>query len=438
MVLFGKRALALGLCAGLLWAGCTGCAAGTAASTQAASASSAPAGSAQADGDAPQQEASTPALVSQFIKETHPNPFTIMSETEFDAAIAELEEKWDSLPEDEAYYSLQAIVAGLGDAHTSIAFPAALAQPLLPMKLVCYDGHWVILAVSDLYPELAGKELVAINGVEIGEIRDCLSTIISHETEQWVNQQCCSYFLILHNLQYAGVTDRLDTVFITVRDYLTGEESTVAMDPLTESISDPEAISIYSPLAPTLKEDHYNYGATLLDDDMLYIQYNVCYEDPDLSMQDFADSLEEQYLADPPHKIVVDLRYNGGGLSNVIDPLLDTLDQFVAEGCQLYGLIGPGSFSSGRMNAVDLKLHGALLVGEPVGNLFAFGNITTYSLPDGNTLVCSTSDMTDTSRWPQAAYATDGLVLPDVEVVQTVPDFLNGIDSALEYVKALD
>lgn len=434
MVLFGKRALALGLCAGLLWAGCTGCAAGT-ASTQAAPASSALADSTQTDGDAPQQEGSTPALVSQFIKETHPDPFTIMSEADFDAAIAELEEKWDSLPEDEAYFALQAIVAGLGDAHTSISLPDALSLPVLPLKLACYDGHWIILAASSLYPELAGKELVAINGVEIGEIRDRLSAIISHETEQWVNQQCCKYFLILHNLKYAGVTDRLDTVSITARDYLTGEESTVAMDSLTGSISDPEAISIYSPLASTLKEGNYNYGATLLDDGVLYIQYNVCYEDPDLSMQDFAGSLEEQYLADPPHKIVVDLRYNGGGLSNVIDPLLDTLDKFVAEGSQLYSLIGPGSFSSGRMNAVDLKLHGALLVGEPVGNLFAFGNVTTYSLPDGNTLICST---TETSKFSQAAYATDGLVLPDVEVVQTVPDFLNGIDSALEYVKALD
>lgn len=429
MFLLGKRALALGLCACLLL---TGCAAST-ASTSAGTAASEPAGSA-ASAEADAQEESTPAMVSRLIKETHPDPFTIMSEADFDAAIAALEEEWDSLPEDEAYFALQAIVAGLGDAHTSISLPAALASPFLPLKLACYDGHWVILAVSNLYPELAGKELAAINGVEIGEIRDRLSTIISHETEQWVDQKCCTYFLSLHNLHYAGVTDRLDSVSITARDYLTGEESTVAMD-FTESQFVPEILSIYSPLAPTLFGSSRNYGSTLLDDDILYIQYNTCYEDPDRPMQDFASALEEYYLADPPHKIVVDLRYNGGGLSNVIDPLLDTLDKFVAEGCQLYSLIGPGSFSSGRMNAVDLKLHGALLVGEPVGNLFAFGNITTYSLPDGNTLVCST---TKTSQFPQAAYATDGLVLPDVEVVQTVPDFLNGIDSAVEYVKSLD
>lgn len=435
MVLFGKRALALGLCAGLLWAGCTGCAAGT-ASTQAAPASSAPAGSAQTDGDAPQQEGSTPALVSQFIKETHPNPFTIMSEAEFDAAIAELEEKWDSLPEDEAYYSLQAIVAGLGDAHTSISLPDALSLPVLPMKLACYDGHWVILAVSDLYSELAGKELVAINGVEIGEIRDRLSAIISHETEQWVNQQCCKYFLVLHNLQYAGVTDRLDTVSITAREYLTGEESTVTMDSLTESISDPEAISVYSPLASTLKENNYNYGATLLDNDMLYIQYNVCYEDPDLSMQDFAGSLEEQYLADPPHKIVVDLRYNGGGSSLVIKPLLDTLEKFLQQGSQLYCLIGARTFSSGLFAATDLRALGACLIGEPTGGIFGFGELQLLPLPNGSTLYCSSKDFSRSSA--AQLYSTNGHVLPDVEVVQTVPDFLNGIDSALEYVKALD
>lgn len=375
----------------------------------------------QAAGDTSQ----TPAALSDFIKRHHPSPFTVMTEEAFDAQIDELAQNWNVMEETERYYALRKLVAALGDEHTSLLPPEDIAQSELPFFVMIYDGHWMIVQAQQEYEALVGKELTAINDMEISQIREMLLPLISCETQQWADVQCSLEFRYLQNLNYIGVADDPASVDITAKDVVSSEEITVEAKALTEGYDYQNAA--FYPMAQTLAQSGYYY-ANLLEDGSVFIQYNVCAENPQMPMKEFAQELERQLLADAPEKMIVDLRHNSGGDSEVIRPLLETLQKFQEEGSELYCLIGAQTFSSGVMNALDMQQLGAQLIGEPAGGMLHFGELVQETLPDGSILVCSTKDFS-------SAYALSGQLQPDTEMVQTAEDFLAGKDTAIAYIQ---
>lgn len=366
-----------------------------------------------------------PAAMSRIIKENHPAPFTKMPEDVFDAQVEELIQKWATLDEQDAYFSMRKIAAGLGDEHTMLLPPAKTSQPELPFFVMVYDGHWMIVQAQQEYEKLVGKELTAINGTDISDIEEMLLPYISCETEQWAEEQCSLEIRSVQNLQYIGVMEDASEAVIRARDLSTGEETELKAETLAEGYDYQN--SAFYPMAQTLAQSGYYYG-TLLEDGSAFIQYNVCAENPQMPMKIFAKELERQLLSSVPGKVIVDLRHNSGGDSEVIRPLLETLKKLQEKGSRLYCLTGPQTFSSGVMNALDIQQVGALLVGEPTGGVLGFGELLQEELPDGSILCCSTKDFS-------SVYGISGPVLPDVEVIQTAEDFLAGKDTVVEYIK---
>jgi hypothetical protein len=67
---------------------------------------------------------------------------------------------------------------------------------------------------------------------------------------------------------------------------------------------------------------------------------------------------------------IIDLRYNGGGSSSVIKPLINFLKDK-----NIVALVNEYVFSSGRMALVELKKIGAYIIGTDIGtSLNCFGN----------------------------------------------------------------
>lgn len=151
-----------------------------------------------------------------------------------------------------------------------------------------------------------------------------------------------------------------------------------------------------------------------------------------MPVADFAAALDEQLganLPSPPDKIIVDLRHNGGGDSEVINPLLELLEGYRQRGSALYALIGPETFSSGVMDAMKLRDLGAVLVGEATGGVLGFGELKIVELGEGFTLGCSSVDFS--GGQPHLPLE------PDVKAAQTLEDMLDGIDTAVERVRSM-
>ncbi|MCA9285651.1 MAG: hypothetical protein KDA22_10570, partial [Phycisphaerales bacterium] len=128
-------------------------------------------------------------------------------------------------------------------------------------------------------------------------------------------------------------------------------------------------------------------------------------------------------------RVVIDLRFNGGGNSALLAPLVEGLaarERWGTPGATMV-LIGHGTFSSAQLNAVELKRRvNALLVGQPTGQRpNAYGEIRQFTLPNsGLTLGHSTKRfVTDPEDRPST--------MPDVPVAVTISDWREGRDPVL-------
>jgi hypothetical protein len=116
----------------------------------------------------------------------------------------------------------------------------------------------------------------------------------------------------------------------------------------------------------------------------LYLQYRRSQNAGETlaAVADRAFSLMDRGAAD---RLVVDVRHNGGGDSQVDDHLIDGLRSRSAwrQRGRLYCLTSGETFSSGMWTADDLRTLGAVLVGGLTGGKpNSYGNVATLQLPN--------------------------------------------------------
>lgn len=369
---------------------------------------------------------SVPQALREAIRATHPAPFTRVSEAEFDAAAEALDADWAELTaRGEAGFALRELVASLGDEHTTVA-QEGVQDAALPFFVIKIGEDFVIVQAQQAYAQWAGCVLEAVGGVPACELAARMAPYLSAETDGWRGVLAAQEMISMRMLVHIGAAQSMEEAGITVRDTRTGETRTETVKALAGEYD--YGTSVLMPMAQTFAQSGYYY-ATLLEGGELFIQYNVCADNPQMPVVDFAAALGEQLGENPPDKIIVDLRHNGGGNSEVINPLLELLERYGRQGSALYALIGAETFSSGVMDAMKLRDMGATLVGEATGGVLGFGELKIVALGEGFTLCCSSVDFSS----GQAHLPLE----PDVEAAQTLEDMLAGVDTAVERVRSM-
>ncbi|MEG0051353.1 MAG: peptidase S41, partial [Terrisporobacter sp.] len=135
-----------------------------------------------------------------------------------------------------------------------------------------------------------------------------------------------------------------------------------------------------------------NYWSKFLEyDGVMYIKYNSCREDGDISIkkkiEDTIRGIEEKHIS----KVTIDLRNNLGGNSDLINPLIDFIkaSELINRKENLNIIIGRETFSSALLNAYRFKWEtNAVIVGEPSGGKpNCYGEILRFTLPNSKFVV---------------------------------------------------
>jgi C-terminal processing protease CtpA/Prc len=257
---------------------------------------------------------------------------------------------------------------------------------------------------------------------------------ISYENDVWLHQQSPSFMTIVELLRHLGIASDDGSVEFTMAK--PGDKPfTMKISPANPGVRVPlvnvtDAFHIPTPLFRKQPQSYYWYEY-LAEQRTLYIQYNRCQDDPQLSFAEFTKKVLDFADAHPVERVIVDLRFNSGGNSNVIKPLENGLKArpALSKYGHLYALMGRATFSSGLLAAVDFRddLH-AILIGEPSGEKpNSYGEIKYLTLPNSKVEVqYSTKFFTIIKNGDPTTFD------PDVSVPHSLADALAGRDPALE------
>lgn len=392
---------------------------------------------AAAQQDAAQERLEDLQALCSALEEGHAHLYAHISREDFEGKRADIARSAGELSDSAFYYALRALVASVGDAHTSIDYSDSRYAHLraLPFAIAPMEGRWILAMADESVAGYLGWTVTAIDGTPMEEVFERAKTIISHENDVWAAQQLSNTINFLDALQYLGIApaDAQGVTLSLSRDGRSAELDLPAMD--EEEILQASIARLTPQAWPQTAPSGY-YRALALSDQVFFIQYNVCAQAPDLSMIDFTEAALTLLREGAYSRLILDLRYNSGGDSSVWWPLRDALAMLRKERpLTVFVLIGPDTFSSGIIDALEAReMLGATLVGSPTGgSVNGFGELQSVSLPHAPMTAYYSTRYFEL----EPGYPAGCPLLPDAAVEGTLQDYLEGRDAVVEAAMTL-
>lgn len=362
------------------------------------------------------------AQLATEIARHHPGAFAKIKEPDWRHAVEDLDQRISSLDEPHLIVGFERIVAMIGDAHTRLFIPHTHT---LPLRFLWFDDGVVVAGASADASWAIGKKVVAVGHRSIENAVATLAGLLPSENEADMKDEVMA--LLADQDALAGT------------DLVLGDDATFTLEGGKELRVAPGGSP--PPLALPKTRPLHLQGPTQLaywnkyvdDQRLLYFQYNACADDARVGpFAQFAASTLAFADQHPVDRFVIDLRSNSGGDSRIIEPLIEGLARRPALAGRVFVLIGRATFSSGMLNAIELKARvGATLVGTPTGgNPNGWGEVKTFELSYSHWKAQYSTKRFANARYPGTT------VPPDVRVRVTSDDWFSGRDPAIDAVLA--
>lgn len=365
----------------------------------------------------------------------HVDPFHTVSADEWNATAKALAAELPGLDVFGRVIALARLAARVGDAHTGLDWNVMPGFRAVPVVLTWFADGLFVTAVHEDFSELLGGELVRVGELDVATAAARVSTTFAAENEAWRSVQVPGRLAIPRLLHALGALDDPERLPLTVA--FDGDEVTTTLSARSGGtwLTAPDPAVDPVPLFRTSTSRNY-WFRTLDEGPALYLAYNRCAEDPASPFAPFFGEVLAAFEAGACERLVIDLRNNSGGNSAVLSSQLPRLTAHPRLGRpgSLVALIGPRTYSSGMMNAQQLRHDaGAVLVGQPTGGKpNSYGEVRTFRLPKSGLRV-----FYSTKHFRMLSDEDPPGVLPDLEVAPTSYDGLTGADPVLEAALAV-
>ncbi len=370
----------------------------------------------------------------------HKNLFFSMKKEDYLKRLAEIEEALPDLTDAEVEIRLRKLLADVGDAHTDLR---PRMETVYPLDFTRFEEGLFLRRADTAYADAVGMELIAIDGTSLKTVWQKISEITPHDNEAQLWNSVPMYLSLPYYLKALGIVEGETATFL----FRNGENEVEGFDvqemprdskftwhrylaDIVEPPEDPQELPLYMKKKETVYRMIHRP-----EEELLYIQYDSCREDPGYPFEEFLSDLQDPLSSPSIEKLVVDLRFNGGGDSRVLQPLIRILENDYKRGRSygLYVVIGRGTFSSAILNAVDLKQRaGAVLVGESTaGKPNHYGELKQMELPySGLVLHYST-------KYFRLVEGDPKTLQPDISVPWSFEDFSSWRDGVMETIREL-
>jgi hypothetical protein len=355
------------------------------------------------------------AFLAREIKRRAYAPFGEISEPEFDAAVAQLAEDVPGLSDVQVLAGMMRLLRPLRDGHAFVR-PGdgnKETQLGLPVKFYRFAEGLFVIAAAETYREVIGAQVLSMEGHPVEEVLAAVEPLISRDNSQqvtWLGPELLRWTPLIHAL---GLISDPGRAALTVRfpDQRTG---TVAIESVADphtSLTDPRPAGWISlsdtagaPVPLYLRNSDTPYWFEYLPaEGVVYFQFNGVRDQPLEPIAAFCERLFTFIENHQVSKLVIDLRWNGGGNTYLVQPLLHRLigcTKINQRGC-LYVIIGRGTFSAAQNTATAIEREtNAIFVGEPSGSCPNFtGESIPFTLPCSGA-ICNVADLYWQTSWP--------------------------------------
>lgn len=331
------------------------------------------------------------------VREAHrrrPLPFTPSQRERFDAAASRLRDDIPRLSDPEVAVGLTKLIASLGDGHARLSPKAGTDLALaLPIHPYLFDDGVYVVAAEESHKSLLGAQILAFDGRPIDEVVRGVDPLIGRDNERNPLESAPGWLRRTPYLHVLGLVDDPGKVRLTTS---TGEIE-IAAEPEDQErprhFPESKAMAQYHdqlapPLPSYLRDVEAAYWFEYVPEHRLvYLQFNRVADDPSESLDAFTERFGDFLDANDVERLVVDLRWNGGGNTFLVGTLLKRIigSRKLDHPDGIFMVVGRRTFSAAGNTAKYLEwLAGTSLtvVGEPTGSSLQFiGETNPFDLP---------------------------------------------------------
>ncbi len=368
--------------------------------------------------------------LARVLSEKHKNAFFKIKKEQFEAAVAAVRAKIPELKDHQIIVEFLRLSAMIGDSHTTLGpGPNTRRFRYLPVGFVWLkEGLFIDVATKE-HEDLVRMRVKRIGKSTPDEALQQIAPVYAASNSSGLRDQTRRSLTEVELLAGLGMIDDAEHIELTLEDSK-GAEHMSRLTPMAPN-SRPQLAYGFDPnskdLAVSRRPRRELYGMEwLADSKTLYCWYDSCQNMPGKPVKDWCANVLARIDSQPPDRVVIDLRRNGGGNSVLAQPLINGLHDrpAVNQKGKLFVLIGPGTYSSAMQNAFSLRTQThAVLLGLPTGGSpNHYGEIKFFELPHCKWLVQYST------KYFQATNDNADSVAPDISIEPTAADYFSGHD----------
>lgn len=365
----------------------------------------------------------------EFLKKTlpvkHTNLFAKIDNNQFKNEIDQISMRSNGFDRNRFITELFRLTKSIGDEHTFIEVDFT---KVLPIQFGLFKEGLFIVGIDSVNASVLNSKLESINGHPVSEILARFKEIIHDENPMYFDDRLLQYVNNPVLLNGLGLIDSDSTTTFTFSNG-TGPTQKITLRPVAgKSVSKLSLAQSGGNLLSHKKMSNYYWFDYNADRKILYFNYNECREHQQYPFAKFSEELFSTIDEQKPEKIILDLRYNSGGNSAILNPFIEKIStSYLNKKGKFFVLIGKKTFSSALMNAVELKRNSnAIFVVEATsGNINHYGEVRGFSLPKSKIIIAYSTKYWETWKGKK------GPLKPDSNVKYSIKNYVKGKDEAL-------
>lgn len=388
------------------------------------------------------------AFLAREIKRLAYAPFAIQPEAQFDRAVAELDGAIPGLTDAQVLVGMMKLVRCLDDGHARITWPEGAKElsRMLPVDMFLFTEGLHVIGAAPGGEHLLGARVDKIGGLAIGEVMAALDPVMPRDNEHWLTLTFpvlvrCTAILEGLGIGHALTVRLADGTMDEVRLEATPIEFHWERYPpgwvaLADMVTLDGTVAVPRPLHLRHRDLPF-WFEHLSADDLVYFQFNAVRDHPAETLAAFCDRLFGFIEDRNADRLVIDMRWNGGGNTLLAQHLLHHLiaSKRLSRRGALFIIIGRLTFSAAQNTVTAIEREtSAIFVGEPTGSRPNFiGERIDFELPYSK-VRANAGDLFWQTSWPSDHRTW---IAPDIYAPPTFEAYRRNQDPALDAILAI-